>query len=97
MEGKVRIEYLRRMEFLAKSKLHAGNLAKAINTWAIREVRYRAGVLDWTMEYLKQKDVKTMKMLNNGATCCADVFLVKMLAADNGPVCLGHGHAHVYK
>jgi hypothetical protein len=44
MKEKVRVEYLRRVKLLAKSKLYAGNLIRGINAWAIGVVRYSAGI-----------------------------------------------------
>ena len=35
MKRRVRVEYLRRVRLLAKSKLNAGNLVQGINAWAV--------------------------------------------------------------
>ena len=68
MKDLIRGEYMRRVKLVARSKLYAGNLVKALNVWAVSVVRYTAGVLDWTKRELKAMDVKTRKTLTmNGA------------------------------
>ena len=68
MKDLIRNEYLRRVKLVARSKLYAGNLVKALNVWAVSVVRYTAGVLEWTNRELKAMDVKTRKVLcMNGA------------------------------
>ena len=46
MNGKIkksiRVEYLRRVKLLARSKLNGGNVIAGINAWAIGVVRYSA-------------------------------------------------------
>ena len=63
MKEMVRNEYLRRVKLVARSRLYAGNLIKAVNTWAVSVVRYTAGVLEWTKKELKALDTKTRKIL----------------------------------
>lgn len=63
MKEIVRKEYLRRVKLVAKSKLYAGNMMRAVNTWAVSVVRYTAGILDWSDAELKAMDVKTRKIL----------------------------------
>ena len=65
MKEKVRKEYLRRVTLVAKSRLSAGNLMKAVNVWAVSVVRYTAGILDWTKGELEKMDVKTRKILKH--------------------------------
>ena len=68
MKALIRNEYLRRVKLVARSKLYAGNLVKAMNVWAVSVVRYTAGVLEWTKRELKDMDVRTRKILcMNGA------------------------------
>ena len=68
MKDIVRKEYVRRVKKVAESKLYAGNLVGAVNSWAVSVVRYTAGVLEWTEKELQQMDVKTRKRLTmNGA------------------------------
>ena len=64
MKLEIEKEYLRRVKLLARSKLHAGNLVRGINAWAIGVIRYTAGILDWTEDDLKKMDVKTRKILS---------------------------------
>ena len=60
---------------MAKSKLYAGNMMRAVNSWAVSVVRYTAGVLDWSDRELKAMDVKTRKILTmNGAFHCGAVL-----------------------
>lgn len=68
MKGMIRNEYLRRVRLVARSKLYAGNVIKAVNAWAISVVRYTAGVLDWTKKELKDLDTKTRKILTMNHT-----------------------------
>jgi hypothetical protein len=63
MKEKIKVEYLRRVKRLVKSKLNAGNMVMGINAWAIGAVRYSAGILDWNEGELKQLDVKTRKLM----------------------------------
>ena len=68
MKEIVRKEYLRRVKLVAKSKLYAGNMLQAVNTWAVSVVRYTAGILNWYDAELKAMDIKTRKCLTmNGA------------------------------
>ena len=68
MKEKVRNEYLRRVKLVARSKLNAGNLIKAVNVWAVSVVRYTAGILDWTKDEVESMDIRTRKILTmNGA------------------------------
>ena len=68
MKDIVRKEYLRRVKKVAESKLYAGNVVGAVNSWAVSVVRYTAGILEWTDSELKAMDVKTRKRLTmNGA------------------------------
>ena len=76
MKEKVKKDYNTRVKKLLKSRLNAGNLIKAINTWAVATVRYTAGIFfDWTVDELKDMDRKTRKLLtmNNGLHPRADV------------------------
>ena len=68
MKEAVRKEYLRRVKLVARSRLYAGNIVRAVNVWAVSVVRYTAGVLEWSDKELKAMDVKTRKILTmNGA------------------------------
>ena len=48
---------------MLKTKLSAKNKIMALNTWAVATLRYSAGVVDWTVEELKELDRKTRKMM----------------------------------
>lgn len=63
MKDKIRKEYYKRIRKVLESKLNGGNTIKAINTWAVAAVRYTAGILDWTVDELKDMDRKTRKLM----------------------------------
>ena len=63
MKEKVRKEYYRRIRKVLESKLNGGNVIKAMNTWAVAAVRYTAGILDWTVNELREMDRKTRKLM----------------------------------
>ena len=44
------------MKLEARSKLHYGDLIRAINAWALSVVRYSAGILDWSDRKLRTID-----------------------------------------
>ena len=48
---------------MLKSKLHSGNLIKAINAWTVAVVRYSAGVVGWTVKEIKGIDITTRKRM----------------------------------
>ena len=56
-------EYARRVKKVAESKLYAGKMVGAVNSWAVSVVRYTAGILEWTDKELQQMNVKTRKRL----------------------------------
>jgi hypothetical protein len=56
-------EYARRVKKVAESKLYAGNMVGAVNSWAVSVVRYTAGILSWTQKELEAMDIKTRKRL----------------------------------
>src|SRR5829696_4157364 len=56
-------EYFRSLRLALRSELNAGNTVSAINAWAIPVVRYTAGVVDWTVNDLKDADRKTRKIM----------------------------------
>ena len=63
MKGKITSEYIRRVKKLCRSKLNGGNLIDGIIPWAVGVVRYRAGIVDWTMEEVANMDRRTRKIL----------------------------------
>ena len=63
MKTIVKEEYIRRVKKVAESKLYAGNMVGAVNTWAVSVVRYTAGILEWTDSDLQAMDVMTGKRL----------------------------------
>ena len=68
MKEKIMKEYRRRVKKVLGSKLNGGNTIKVINAWAISVVRYSGGIMDWTVDELKEADRKTRKLLTlNGA------------------------------
>ena len=88
MKNIVRKEYLRRVKKVAESRLYAGNLVGAVNSWAVSVVRYTAGILEWTASELKAMDVKTRKRLtmNNAfpKTCSVDRLYMKRKVGGRG-------------
>ena len=63
MKNRVETEYFRRLRKILKTKLNAGNLTKAVNTWAVTLFRYPAGIVHWTKEEVAKIDRKTRKMI----------------------------------
>ena len=47
---------------LLSSKLHGRNKNMAVNTWAVAQLQYGAGVLKWTTEELDRKTLKVITM-----------------------------------
>jgi hypothetical protein len=86
MKNKVRKEYQQRVKKLMKSRLNAGNLIKAMNTWAVAAVRYTAGILDWTVEELRAMDRKTRKTMtmNRALHPKADVDRLYLARGEGG-------------
>ena len=64
MKKKIRTEYIRRVKKICKSKLNAGNFITGLNAWAIGVIRYSGGVIDWTMDELREMDRRTRKIMN---------------------------------
>ena len=54
-------EYIRRVKKTLSSKLNAGNVIKAINSWAVSLLRYSGGIVNWTKSELAELDRKTRK------------------------------------
>ena len=51
------------MKKTLSSKLNAGNVIKAINSWAVSLLRYSGGIVNWTKSELAELDRKTRKLL----------------------------------
>ena len=62
MKIKVTAEYKRRLILILKSKLNAKNKIQAINTWAVVQLRYEAGIINWKVVRLKKMDRATEKL-----------------------------------
>ena len=56
-------EYIRRVKKTLSSKLNAGNVIKAINSWAVSLLQYSGGIVNWTKSELAELDRKTWKLL----------------------------------
>ena len=56
-------EYFKIVRSALKSKLNAGNVFQAINSWAVPTVQYGAGIIQWTKELLQQMDRFTRKLI----------------------------------
>ncbi|XP_067942810.1 uncharacterized protein [Watersipora subatra] len=63
MKAKMKKEYIHRLIKVLKSKLTAGNLITAINTWAVSLYRYGAKLIQWTKAELQQLDRRTRKLM----------------------------------
>nr|XP_054752859.1 serine/threonine-protein phosphatase 6 regulatory ankyrin repeat subunit B-like [Lytechinus pictus] len=63
MKKKIEAEYIRIIRKVLKSKLNAGNMVKAVNTWAVALVRYAAGTVERNKLELEHLDRKTKKLL----------------------------------
>ena len=53
----------RRIKKILRSKLNAGNLIQAINSWAVPLIRCEAGIIEWRIDQLKDIDRKTRKLV----------------------------------
>ena len=51
------------MKKTLSSKLNAGNVVKAINSWAVTLLRYSGGIVNWTKSELAELDRKMTKLL----------------------------------
>ena len=49
-------EYIRRVKKTLSSKLNAGNVIKAINSWAVSLLRYSGGIVNWTKSEVAELD-----------------------------------------
>ena len=56
-------EYYRRLGLVLDLKLNGRNKITAINTWAVADLRYGAGILKWTQDEVKEFDRKTRKKM----------------------------------
>ena len=55
-------KYFRRVILVCKSKLNGKNKINPLNTWAISLMRYGAGILNWRVNELDQRNRKTRKI-----------------------------------
>ena len=56
-------EFIRRVKKSLSSKLNAGNIIKAFNSWAVSLLRYSGGIVNWTKSELAELDRRTRKLL----------------------------------
>lgn len=86
MKEKIEGEYFRRVRKILKTKLRAGNMMKAINTWAVTLFRYSAGVVHWTQEETERIDRKSRKLIKmyGGVHPRADVDRLYVRRKDGG-------------
>ena len=63
MKENIGNEYIRRVKFICKSNLNAGNFISGSNAWAIGVMRYNGGIIDWSKEELQDMDRKTRKIM----------------------------------
>ena len=50
-------------------KLNGRNRTRIINSWAVSLVRYGAGILKWTKDEVKVRDMKTRKIMPMNSMC----------------------------
>ena len=62
MKNNIKKEYFNSRRIL-KSKLNAGNIVTAMNTWAISLMRYGADIVKWNKEELQTMDRKMRKLM----------------------------------
>lgn len=62
-KSELRKTYLQRVRKILKTKLNAGNLVAAVNTWAVPVLRYSGGIVKWAKNELEALDRKTRKLL----------------------------------
>ena len=62
MKIKVTAEYKRRLRLILKYKLNAKNKIQAINTWAVVQLRYGDGIINWKVVRLKKMDRATERL-----------------------------------
>ena len=63
MKRSMKKEYIRRVKKTLSSKLKAGNVIKAINSWVVSLLRSSGGIANWTKSELAESDRKTRKLL----------------------------------
>uniref|UniRef100_H2ZVK0 Reverse transcriptase domain-containing protein n=1 Tax=Latimeria chalumnae TaxID=7897 RepID=H2ZVK0_LATCH len=74
VKKKATMEYKKRLRQFLKSKLSGSNLLQAINTYTIPVMSYIAGIVDWTLDEMKQLDRMTRRQLTiHGALHKTDV------------------------
>ena len=64
MKDITRKEYKKHLRAILKSTFNGNNQIKAINTYASPIIHYTAGIIDWTMEELRECDQMTRKQMN---------------------------------
>ena len=63
MKKRLKVEYYTRVRLLLRSKLYDGKVIKAMNSWAVLEIRYTAAIIEWIKKELKAINIKTRKMM----------------------------------
>ena len=58
----IRKEYFKRLRATLNAKLNAKHVFQAINVWVVPAARYRACIIEWTKEEVKETDRKTKKI-----------------------------------
>ena len=51
MKESIGDEYIRRVKFIRKSNLNAGNFISGMNDWVICVMRYNRGIIDWPLNF----------------------------------------------
>ena len=64
MKNITRKEYKKHLQPILKSKLNENNQIKAMNTYASPVIHYTVGIIDWTMEELRELDHMTRTQIH---------------------------------
>lgn len=63
IEKKVKLQYLRRIRLILKSKLDERNTIHVINTWVVSPLRHGAIAITWTLDEPSRSDVMRRTLL----------------------------------
>ena len=63
-------KYLRRVRQVLRSQLNNPNTIRAINTYALPDIRYPAGIITWPKEKIEATNNKTRKLLTMHGRFC---------------------------
>ena len=67
-------KYLWRVRQILKSQLFGKRKIQAINTYALRVIRYPTSIISWPLEEMQATDVKTRKLLMIHGGCIRSLY-----------------------